>query len=168
MYILQHNVQQCMTMNDKKDILTTVFLLLPKVLYVKPFFLICSITDENQRLTVNNRENPQQPMKNCDFLISSLSHLKSRMRDTSITNLISSKDLQHSTLGKLQYLHRSPVFFLDVFKYDVFTCVTDDASLLLMAAVYVLLSSAPAQGQRTLVQADLRPAAVDRTQPDGS
>ena len=48
------------------------------------------------------------------------------------------------------------------------TCVTDDASLLLMAAVYVLLSGAPAQGQRTLVQADLRPTAVYRTQPDGS
>ena len=52
--------------------------------------------------------------------------------------------------------------------YDVPTCVTDDASLLLMAAVYVLLSGAPAKGQRTLVQAALRPAAVDRTQPNGS
>ena len=71
-----HTVRQCTAMFDKNYFPTTVFLSYPKVLHVKLFF-IRSIAYEILRFTANNRDNPRQPTIN-------LSHLKSRMCETSI------------------------------------------------------------------------------------
>ena len=87
--ILRHDVQPCTTMFDnvrQKWLLYDSIFVAPKGFTWKTFFKkMRSITYENRRLTANNRENPRQPRKNCIFLIRTLSHLKSRMWETSIT-----------------------------------------------------------------------------------
>ena len=57
----------------------------PKSFTCKTFFLIRSIVYENLRLTANNRDKSRQHTKTYDFLIRTLSHLKIRMWETSIT-----------------------------------------------------------------------------------
>ena len=83
--MLRQHIQQCSTMYDKNDFPTTELLSHPKVLHVKHFFKICSIANENLRLTANNHDKWRQFTKNYDFLICTLSHLKIRMWETSIT-----------------------------------------------------------------------------------
>ena len=83
------NVRQCSAMyaNARQQILPyDRFFVAPKSFTCKTFFLIRSIAYENLRLTANNRDKSRQHTKSYDFLISStLSHLKIRMWETSIT-----------------------------------------------------------------------------------
>ena len=86
--ILRHDVQQCTTMFDnvrQKLLPYDSIFVAPKSFTWKTFFLIRSIAYENLRLTANNRENPRQSTKNYDFLIRTLSHLKIRMWESSIS-----------------------------------------------------------------------------------
>ena len=57
----------------------------PKSFTCKTFFLIRSIAYENLRLTANNHDKSRQHTNNYDLLIRTLSHLKIRMWETSIS-----------------------------------------------------------------------------------
>ena len=70
----------------KKYFPTTEFLSHPKVLHVKLFFLIRSIAYENLRLAANNHDTSRQHSNNFDVLIRTLSHLKIRMWESSISS----------------------------------------------------------------------------------
>ena len=87
--ILRYDVQQCTTMyaNVRQKILPyDKIVVAPKSFTCKTFFLIRSIAYENLRLTTNNHDTSRQHSNNYDFLIRTLSHLKIRMWESSITN----------------------------------------------------------------------------------
>ena len=83
--MLRQHIRQCTTMFAEKYFPTTEFLSHPKVLHVKLFFLIRSIAYENLRLTANNHDTSRQHSNNYDFFIRTLSHLKIRMWESSIS-----------------------------------------------------------------------------------
>ena len=71
----------------------------PKSFTCKTFFLIRSIAYENLRLTANNHNTSQQHSNNYDFLIRTLSHLKIRMWESSISTFRCLLTVSHHSPG---------------------------------------------------------------------
>ena len=99
---MYENVRQCTTTYYKEQHVATAYstmynnvrqkklpydriFVAPKSFTCKTFFKIRSIAYENLRLTANNHDTLRQHSNNYDFLIRTLSHLKIRMWESSIT-----------------------------------------------------------------------------------
>ena len=99
---MYENVRQCTTIYDNVQHVATAYstmynnvrqkilpydrvFVAPKSFTCKTFFKVRSIAYENLRLTANNHGTSRQHSNNYDFLIRTLSHLKIRMWESSIT-----------------------------------------------------------------------------------
>ena len=100
-WLVYENLRQCTTTYDNVQHVVTAYSTMfnnvrQKILpydrifvapksFTRNFFLIRSIAYENLRLTTNNHDTSRQHSNNYDFLIRTLSHLKIRMWESSIT-----------------------------------------------------------------------------------